>query len=360
METLNYLVVSDIHLGHPKVPSEKILEHFDNFLKTYHKHLKVLDVIFVLGDITDKPLMNGSHDHNMVTLWFIRLISFAKKNGIEVVMIRGTISHDGKGLESFSKIIEDISEAKYTYVDTIKVLTIKKHNVLIIPDNTHKHGEDVEKYVKTNFLDKGINIDISMVHRAFNFQLPFPMEESLNMDFWLKLTKYYIHVGHIHTPMTYKRIIGQGSFDRLTHGQEEIKGAVMTYIGHTPRWIFLENKLATTFRRLRFEKVDIPLMVKRVKELRLGSFIEIQLPSDELRIFNKRVLHNYTHGYNITFASSDDSVTSNKVLVYKSIEEYDLSPENVRKMLLKRMDEEKVDEAKDVLTSVYREMRVTL
>lgn len=358
VNNLNYLVISDIHIGHPRVPSKNIVDNFNTFILTYHKHLKELDVFFILGDITDKPLMSGTHDHDMLTMWFIRLIAYAKKNNIEIVVIRGTISHDGKGLESFANMITSISDVKYTYIDTISVITRNGMNVLIIPDNTHKEGKEVEEEVYKKFISKGVVLDIAMVHRAFNFQLPITLDESLNESFWLDNIKHYIHVGHIHTPMTYGRIIGEGSFDRLTHGQEEIKGGVMSYVNpKNSRWVFLENKQATIFKRLMFKVVDIPKMVKEIKKYKPGSFLEIVLPANELKHFNKRVLLVLVTEYEISF-KKDSEQSEIKLIVSKPLKEYDLTPSSVKKLLLERVEIDYKPNAEKELELAYKTMNV--
>jgi len=356
MKKLNYLTISDIHFGHPKVTAKDILEHYDNFILEHYKVLKTLDVIFVLGDVTDKPLLNGSQDHNIVTLWFTRLVMFCKKYDIELILIRGTLSHDGKGLESFSTLIKNLADIKFRYIDTISVITINNLNIVIVPDNTHKHGNDVEEYVMSNFISKGVSLDIAMVHRGFHFQMPIHLDENLNMDFWLKHIKNYIHVGHIHTPATYNRIIGQGSFDRLNQGQEEIKGAVLTYIGYNNRWIFLENAKATTFKRLHFDNISISTIVKAIKKYRENSFIEIVLPKDKLKNFDKRELLTLVKKYNIVFKNKDSN-KEDKVIVSKKIKEYDLSPLNIKNLLLKRVNKHYEKDASIILEEIYVNMK---
>jgi len=41
---------------------------------------------------------------------------------------------------------------------------------------------------------------------------------------YLSITERYIFIGHVHNPSRYKRILAQGSFDRLCFGEEEDKG----------------------------------------------------------------------------------------------------------------------------------------
>ena len=359
MSKLTYLTLSDFHIGHPKVSSEFLLDNFEKYLVKHYKHIKNVDVIFIAGDVTDKPLMSGGADYTMLTVWFIKLASFCKKHDIMLVVMRGTISHDGKTLESFSKMITDMTDVKYEYVDTIKVLTINDTNVLLVPDNTHDDGIEVEGYIEKHILSKGIKLHVAIVHRAFHFQLPIETDESLNMDFWLKHIKYYTHVAHIHTPMTYKRIIGQGSFDRLTHGQEEIKGGIITYLGGTNnRWVFLENENAKVFKRLTFNTIDVPKMIKMIKGYKLGSFIEIVLPKEELRNFNRRTLLNFVKGYGVTFASKKGVEDNGKVLVRKKIEEFDLSPSSIKKLLLKRLPKDMLEDGKLELDTLYTDMRI--
>jgi len=354
MKNLSYLTISDIHFGHPRVGADSILEHFEKFLITHNKHLKHLDMFVVLGDVTDKPLLNGSHDHSVTTAFFTMLVGYANKNNIHIMLVRGTLSHDGLGLESFATMVKELTDTSFEYIDEISLTTFKGYTILVVPDNTHKHGEEVESYIKEHY--SKVSIDLAFVHRSFHFQLPFHLESSLNMDYFLDKVKYYIHVGHIHKPLTYRRIIGQGSFDRLTHGQEEIKGAVVTYLTNTGnRWVFLENKHATIFKRLSYKKIDIPKILKDIKKHVLSSHLEILLPSLEMKVLDKKAILQFTKGYNVSFKSNDEDDEENDVILYKpNIDAIDLTPQSIYKTLVERTD----DDVEEELKNVYKDMKV--
>jgi DNA repair exonuclease SbcCD nuclease subunit len=61
--------------------------------------------------------------------------------------------------------------------------------------------------------------------------------------------RHLIFIGHVHTFSQYERIIAQGSFDRLSHGQEEPKGHVraVVYQNGEREVTFVENTGAKKF-----------------------------------------------------------------------------------------------------------------
>ena len=91
-------------------------------------------------------------------------------------------------------------------------------------------------------------VDYAVMHGQFDYQLPkhitgMPRHDSQK---YLDIVKHYIFIGHIHTHSVYDRIIAQGSFDRLTHGQEEPKGYVVSIVDDEEKISSLRNTYART------------------------------------------------------------------------------------------------------------------
>ena len=91
------------------------------------------------------------------------------------------------------------------------------------------------------------------MHGMFGYQLPLgvPIHHHDERRY-LDLVEGYIFIGHVHTPSRYKRILAQGSYDRLAHGQEEEKGFYIvetsTHGREKDRITFYVNKGAMPFR----------------------------------------------------------------------------------------------------------------
>ena len=99
---------------------------------------------------------------------------------------------------------------------------------------------------------KDEEVDIAIMHGQFHYQFPrIKLDSSHDEQEYLNMVKHYIHIGHIHTHSSYDRIIAQGSFDRIAHGEEENKGCVVAKIDTTNRendeWMFLVNDKAMRF-----------------------------------------------------------------------------------------------------------------
>jgi hypothetical protein len=93
-------------------------------------------------------------------------------------------------------------------------------------------------------------VDYAIMHGAFAYQLPANVNvPTHDPDRYLSIVRKYIFIGHIHRHTTYDRILAQGSFDRLTHGEEEAKGhlRVTVYGSGGSEITFVENKGAKRY-----------------------------------------------------------------------------------------------------------------
>lgn len=104
-------------------------------------------------------------------------------------------------------------------------------------------------------------------------------------DEYLRLVKHFICIGHIHNHTVYNRIIAQGSFDRLNHGEEEPKGAVLCTISKNGNsFEFIENKQAKIYKtiKIRFNDLDRALqqIENNLSKIPEGSYVRIQCKKD--------------------------------------------------------------------------------
>ena len=136
--------------------------------------------------------------------------------------------------------------------------------MLYVPDKCRPTAEAVARDVQALFDEQGVEqVDIGMMHGMFKYQLgTIPMNNQVHEErFYLDKVKNFISIGHVHTYSTYERIVAQGSFDRLTHGQEEPKGAVLfTRVDGEWSYRFVENTKAKKYVDLEV-KGDLDAMV---------------------------------------------------------------------------------------------------
>jgi hypothetical protein len=178
-------------------------------------------------------------------------------------------------------------------VDYISTLHIEQMadlgvNVLYIPDEWDIDPGNTYKQVKGLMQELSLSqVDIAIMHGQFTYQIPnapatIPRHSE---ELYLGIVKHYIHIGHIHTHSYFDRIIAQGSFDRLAHGEEEAKGGVYVCIrgnnGYVDKsYTFIENPNALIFKTInvRGESLDdvVGYLDKQILKYPIGSYIRLK------------------------------------------------------------------------------------
>jgi len=289
---LSYLVVSDIHFGHKKTSTEEIINHFNDFFNNFTESspYTTLDLIFIAGDMFDRLLDFNSYDSHAVTIWLFRLMSFCKRYNIKLRVLEGTPSHDWKQ----SRIVTTMAELSFKdvdirYIDTLHIEVIEDISltVLYVPDEWTAKTELTFEHVKEALNKVGIEeVDIAIMHGCFKYQVGNLHDriDTHSEAAYLNIVKYFINIGHFHTFSTYKRILAQGSFDRLSHGEEEDKGAILVHIGPNPRYYFIHNKNSKIYKtiNIRFKDTDKALrsLKKQLANIPHNSYVRIKATRD--------------------------------------------------------------------------------
>jgi len=285
---IQYLVFSDVHLGHRLNKTKTILSHLDTFFKDYYDRFKELDLIFIAGDLFDTLLDLSSEDVQDIMMWMSRLIRFCAIHQIKLRILEGTPSHDWEQSSMFTTI-ENIaaSQVDFKYIKELSIEHIDEFgiDILYVPDEWHTDPKQTYEEVLT-LLEKNHlkTIDIAIMHGQFTYQLPsaaIKAPRHLEQDY-LNLVKHYIHIGHVHQFSTYERILAEGSFDRLCHGDEDPKGAIFARI--TPNFEdhfeFLVNQHATIFKTIRLTKTHFENLFqyldKQIEKYPIRSFIRLK------------------------------------------------------------------------------------
>jgi hypothetical protein len=168
----------------------------------------------------------------------IRILRLCKKWNIILRVIEGTPSHDRKQPGQFRLFNESI-QANFKYFDGLHLEYIPELdiNVLYLSDEYRGDTSQTQKEVNTLLAEHQLTqVDFTIMHGAYKHQVPNVKHMQVHdHEFYLRITKKYIFIGHIHTASQYNRILAQGSFDRLAHNEESPKGFfhVKCYEGDT-------------------------------------------------------------------------------------------------------------------------------
>lgn len=315
-----FLTISDIHLGNKKNPTKRIIRNLDTFFENYTSTSRFakLDAIFLAGDLFDKLLDLESDDYYDILDWLVRLLHFCKDNDIILRILLGTPSHD-RHQPKIAPILFAASGGNFDfdYVSTLKIETLKKSGltVLYVPDEYHPSTEETLRQVKELMTEQHLTqVDIGIMHGMFTYQAPIITDKlPLHSESeYLSLVKGYINIGHVHNFSVYERIIAQGSFDRMSHGQEEAKGAIVCTIDpiNGNSFEFIENKDSLIFRTVRLKSDDLEKSTAQVqKELSKipeGSHLRIVAPKSHELIQGIKQLKVQCLGYNIDVLTTEE------------------------------------------------------
>lgn len=319
-EKFKYLVISDIHLGNKKNPTWRIVANLDTYFENYSSKSRFakLDAIFIAGDLFDKLLDLESDDYYITLEWLIRLMNFCADNDIILRILLGTPSHDRHQPKVAPILFNAIRRNfDFDYVSTLKIERLKKSGlyILYVPDEYHPSTDETLRQVKELLVENSIaQVDIAIMHGMFRYQAP-PVASKLPLHIeeeYIAITKHYINIGHVHTFSFFGSIVAQGSFDRMSHGQEEPKGATVMTIDlvNGNSYEFIENKNALIYKTIRLKSPDLQKSMEQVQDalakLPEGSHIRIVGPKAHPLIQGIKEVKITCIGYNIEAMSTED------------------------------------------------------
>lgn len=273
---VSYLTISDIHLLHELNETSYIVgsltEFFDDF-KSTSRFVK-LDIIFLAGDVFHYYKDSKHPDFVHVLVFMQRLMAFCSRHHIKLRILEGTPSHDHKQSRMFQPIADSFGDAldyKYVEVLSIEVMADINLSVLYSPDEWGGSAKVCQEQTQ-DLLDRyGLKkVDIACMHGMFDFQMPDIGEHPLKLDsrWYLERVKYFVNIGHEHTFHTFDRILVQGSFDRIAHGEEGKKGAIVCHLDpvNGNRFEFIENKRARIFKTVVVKTDDLDKGIAQVRK----------------------------------------------------------------------------------------------
>lgn len=278
---IKYLTISDIHtlnnLNETRYIVDSLYCYFDGF--SNKSKFTDLDILFLAGDIFDYFEDSRSPDVVMVLNWMSLLMSFCAKHKIKLRVLEGTPGHDFKQSKLFQAAADgygDRLDYKYFEVLDIEIMEDLGVSVLYVPDewkqSAAKAKEDVIEKMESLGLEK---VTMACMHGMFDFQIPeLPVEHPLKHDsaWYLEIVETFINIGHDHKAKTHERILVQGSFDRIAHGEEAKKGGIVCtldpVLGNS--FEFIENTRARIFKTINVKYKDLDKAVAQVRDGLIG------------------------------------------------------------------------------------------
>ena len=281
---------SDLHFGAAHTPAERIAYGLDR-LVTNDAVFKECDLILYPGDITERILPQPSKEAQIARGWMDRNLELAEKHDTVIAVVEGTPMHDWYQSEYFVEA-NNIrgNKAPLYYVKEVKIVYIEELgiHVLFVPDEANDTCQLTQLAVENALREAGLEqVDITIIHGQFRHQYPEYLRDSgmdfHDSDYYLSITRHFVFAGHVHTHSIYKRIIAQGSFERLHHGYEAPKGCVGFELhlddpSKSKAW-FIENHDAMIYKTFHVKGDDVQWEADRIRleasKLPSGSYIRI-------------------------------------------------------------------------------------
>ncbi len=286
--TKRVLVFSDVHLAHNKTPTEHIVANLRSEINS-RLEKEHFDAVFLAGDLFDYLIHLNDLRLSSIIAWASSFLTICSVKGIALRVLEGTPLHDRRQSKLFEYIqailpkeIKDNLDLKYHSTMTIEYVKKLQMNVLYVPDNFTNSSEEtfglVKKELKRNDLD---TVDLAIMHGMFEHQLehvndPAIVKATHQSVNYLSIVRHYIFVGHHHEHSVFKRILVEGSFDRLKHGEEHPKGFLIAQLEDNPdndSYYFIENKNAKVYKTIEIKTKDIDKFNQDLKKI-LGSVPE--------------------------------------------------------------------------------------
>lgn len=248
-----FLFISDVHLGHSKTPTKLILRNLSRYAMPRTRETEKLDAIFINGDFFDQMLETTSDDNILIRAWVAQLIRYCKEHDIKLRILRGTRLHDWDQPYMFVEENENHQiGCDLKYISTVHIEHFEDWgiNILYVPDEAHTTSAATWKEVQRLMDEKNLKqVQYACMHGAFPYQLPEMAEQSVLHDpvKYESIVEHYISIGHVHQFNPCSKIIPQGSFDRICHGDEGTKGHVRLENNEV---IFVENPGAMRYLTL--------------------------------------------------------------------------------------------------------------
>jgi DNA repair exonuclease SbcCD nuclease subunit len=329
-------VISDLHLGNPRMRITKHIREIEFWFNTHRDDIIDTDMLIISGDLFDRLLTIGEETKHIFS-FFRRLDTFCNDNDIIIVELEGTISHDFKQGRSIQHLF---SKSEFLYVDDISVHTFNINgttmNALFVPDSLELTSEEYTQKAKEVLVDNNITkVDLSIMHGMMKHHIDLPTVEVLEQEFFSNISDIVI-IGHNHRYQKWNNIYTPGSLSRDRHGEEDDKGGLIVDLdkGSVKRLINKHTSVYVTY------KVDD---FKDMKSL-LKSVFKDQPTNSNIAIVGDKGSKDYeseiklqASAYNIVFKGKKTKVIDDKIITDVPIID-NINNGNIKKLLLDVVD----------------------
>lgn len=348
MTKVNWLIVSDVHLGHQRTETEHIITNLDKFI---YECPYPFEMIAIPGDLFDRSLELSSTSTNTILSWFVRLLNFCKKNSIGIRLLEGTPSHDRKQGKVLSQLFDNdtFRSCDFKYIETMLIEHHQKTglSILYIPDeydpSTDKIYDMAIDLLKENHLKK---VDLVFMHGQFQWQLPPHINAPKHVEQnYIDITNLAIICGHVHTHSVYEnKIIIPGSFDRLKQGEEEPKGGIyLSILDKQFNWLFIPNENARIYNSYTLTKKDSEkTLFKYLDQYKDKANIRFII-TNEHKLFNQtsellgELRRKYSH-LTIKILKESNKINIKKPETLVTVKHIDnITPDNIKVLLENKM-----------------------
>lgn len=287
---VRYLTISDIHLGHDHNPAARIVHNLKNYILPL---LKEIDLLHLDGDLTDKLIDCEGETFYSILDFVLWLMEQCGQHKVRLRVLEGTPSHDRRQSRLFESLASTQSSkgVDVKWINTLHVEFIPDLDlsILYVPDEFTSSTETTLKLVKELFKEQGIQqVDVAHMHGMFRYQMEgIPgKHDTHDEDEYLQLVRHYLDIGHVHIYSTYKRILAQGSFDRVAHGEEGPKGGILCTIrdNGSDYYRFIENVGAKIFKTIEIREKNLEKAIasieRQIQKLPPDSYVRIKASKD--------------------------------------------------------------------------------
>jgi hypothetical protein len=269
---LKVICVSDVHLGHHRTKTEFIV---NNLKKCFFDTgvMEDADLFLIAGDFFDRLLSLPVEEVRLINDWIVSFLARCKRHNVMVRVLEGTPSHDWKQSRLFDEMNRHLGDAAdLKYVDTLSVEYIPRldASILYVPDEWSEEADETWKQVSDMLRGMGLEkVDFACMHGVFQYQLPISSPICHNEERYLSIVREAIFIGHHHLHTRYDRIFAEGSFDRLSHGEEKPKGfGIYRRDGDSVSLEFVENPYAKIYKTLNLVGMGVEEAIKVIEPYR--------------------------------------------------------------------------------------------
>lgn len=296
-KNLHITVLSDLHFGNPRIDATELFRKLKHYA---YPQIKKSHLVILAGDIYDRLLTVNSKSY-LYTMQFIDdLFRMSDDTGCQIRLLHGTYSHDRDQLDVFHtlasphtryKIIKEISSEVITDFQNgaSRLDPSIQLRIGYIPDNLpyREVSAVIDNLNKSMTVTNITHLDLLIGHGTFAHTLPdnIPLPPlTFTLDTFKDVVDGIIVMGHIHVHSHKSNVYYCGSFERMSHNEEEYKG-FYSFDWSNKQWRakFIHNEEATPFVSVNLTEMDVAQVTRQYID-----FIDKSIPN---KIGYVRIIH---------------------------------------------------------------------